>query len=108
VSLEILAPTDTRLPSSGLKSRRLHSYRIHYMSFTYLSNCSVRRFEALTLGFEQIAITSSTSAGLEQILPWLYYHRTIGVTHFFLFVEGKAASLNSTSVLEAIPVCALP
>jgi hypothetical protein len=51
----------------------------------------------------KIAITSSTSAGLEQILPWLYYHRTIGVTHFFLFVEGKAASLNSTSVLEAIP-----
>lgn len=51
----------------------------------------------------KIAITSSTSAGLEQILPWLYYHRVVGVTHFFLFVEGQAASLNSTSTLEAIP-----
>lgn len=56
----------------------------------------------------KIAITSSTSAGLEQILPWLYYHRVVGVTHFFLFVEGQAASLNSTSTLEAIPVCFLP
>lgn len=53
-------------------------------------------------------MTSSTSAGLEQILPWLYYHRVIGVTNFFLFVEGKAASSNSTSVLEAIPVRSSP
>lgn len=53
----------------------------------------------------KISITTSTSAGLDQILPWLFYHRVIGVTNFFLFVEGKAASLNSTVVLEAIPVC---
>lgn len=65
----------------------------HYIGWQY----------AIQKHSSKIAITSSTSAGLEQILPWLYYHRTIGVTHFFLFVEGKAASLNSTSVLEAIP-----
>jgi hypothetical protein len=57
------------------------------------------------VGGMQISITTSTSAGLEQILPWLYYHRVIGVTNFFLFVESKAASPHSTAVLEAIPVC---
>ncbi|KAL2609929.1 hypothetical protein R1flu_028502 [Riccia fluitans] len=51
----------------------------------------------------KICICSSTSAGLDQILPWLYYHRVLGVTNFFLFVEGKAASVNSSAVLEAIP-----
>ncbi|KAJ9565410.1 hypothetical protein OSB04_001376 [Centaurea solstitialis] len=40
----------------------------------------------------KICITTSTSAGLEQILPWIFYHKVIGVSTFFLFVEGKAAS----------------
>lgn len=51
----------------------------------------------------RIAITTSTSAGLEQILPWLFYHRVIGVSNFFLFVEGNAAKPNVAAVLEAIP-----
>nr|XP_009785409.1 PREDICTED: uncharacterized protein LOC104233677 isoform X1 [Nicotiana sylvestris]XP_016450599.1 PREDICTED: glycosyltransferase-like At2g41451 isoform X1 [Nicotiana tabacum] len=50
----------------------------------------------------KISITTSTSAGLEQILPWLFYHKVIGVTNFFLFVEGKAASPNVSKVLESI------
>ncbi len=52
----------------------------------------------------QICITTSTSAGLEQILPWIFYHKVIGVSNFFLFVEGKAASANVSKVLESIPV----
>ncbi|KAK8705355.1 hypothetical protein V6N13_048958 [Hibiscus sabdariffa] len=40
----------------------------------------------------KICIVSTTSAGLEQILPWVFYHKVIGVSDFFLFVEGKAAS----------------
>lgn len=56
------------------------------------------------LYFMQICITTSTSAGLEQILPWIFYHKVIGVTTFFLFVEGKAAKPNITAVLESIPV----
>lgn len=52
----------------------------------------------------QICITGSTSAGLHQILPWLYYHKVIGVSHFFLFVEGEAAKPAVTSVLESIRV----
>ncbi|KMT15105.1 hypothetical protein BVRB_3g062240 [Beta vulgaris subsp. vulgaris] len=48
-------------------------------------------------------ITSSTSAGLEQILPWIFYHKVIGITNFFLFVEGKAAAPNVSKILESIP-----
>ncbi|KHF99735.1 Dephospho-CoA kinase [Gossypium arboreum] len=59
-------------------------------------------------GFEanlrpKICITTSTSAGLEQILPWMFYHRVLGVTNFFLFVEGHAASPNVSKVLESLP-----
>lgn len=52
----------------------------------------------------QISIVSTTSASLEQILPWLFYHKVIGVTQFLLFVEGKAAKSHSSAVLESIPV----
>ncbi|KAB1224927.1 hypothetical protein CJ030_MR1G014017 [Morella rubra] len=51
----------------------------------------------------KICITTSTSAGLEQILPWMFYHKVIGVSTFFLFVEGKAATPDVSKVLEAIP-----
>ncbi|OAY36186.1 hypothetical protein MANES_11G002200v8 [Manihot esculenta] len=51
----------------------------------------------------KICITTSTSAGLDQILPWMFYHKVIGVTTFFLFVEGKAASPSVSKVLESIP-----
>ncbi|GMH20179.1 hypothetical protein Nepgr_022020 [Nepenthes gracilis] len=51
----------------------------------------------------KICITTSTSAGLEQVLPWIFYHKVIGIANFFLFVEGKAASLGVSEVLEGIP-----
>ncbi|KAI3739720.1 hypothetical protein L2E82_30131 [Cichorium intybus] len=51
----------------------------------------------------KICITTSTSAGLEQILPWMFYHKVIGVGTFFLFVEGKAATPSVSKVLESIP-----
>ncbi|GKA16326.1 hypothetical protein Tco_0696073 [Tanacetum coccineum] len=52
----------------------------------------------------KICITTSTSAGLEQILPWIYYHKVIGVSNFFLFVEGKAATPVVSIVLKSFPV----
>ncbi|RRT65915.1 hypothetical protein B296_00034889 [Ensete ventricosum] len=52
----------------------------------------------------QICITTSTSAGLEQIIPWLFYHKVLGVSQFLLFVEGKAAKPHVSAVLESIPV----
>ncbi|KAL2230452.1 UNVERIFIED_CONTAM: Glycosyltransferase-like KOBITO 1 [Sesamum indicum] len=51
----------------------------------------------------KICVTTSTSASLEQILPWMLYHKVIGVSTFFLFVEGKAATLAISKVLESIP-----
>ncbi|GMJ02342.1 KOBITO, ABA INSENSITIVE 8, ELONGATION DEFECTIVE 1 [Hibiscus trionum] len=51
----------------------------------------------------KICIVSSTSAGIEQILPWIFYHKVIGVSDFSLFVEGKAASPVVSKVLESIP-----
>ncbi|KAJ7976712.1 Glycosyltransferase-like KOBITO 1 [Quillaja saponaria] len=51
----------------------------------------------------KISITTSTSAGLEQILPWMFYHKVLGVSNFFLFVEGKAASPIVSKALETIP-----
>ncbi|TYI98617.1 hypothetical protein E1A91_D01G227500v1 [Gossypium mustelinum] len=51
----------------------------------------------------KICIVSSTAAGLQQILPWIFYHKVIGVSTFFLFVEGKAASPVVSKVLESIP-----
>ncbi|KAL4573770.1 hypothetical protein LXL04_020587 [Taraxacum kok-saghyz] len=36
-------------------------------------------------------------------LPWMFYHKVIGVGTFFLFVEGKAASPSVSKVLESIP-----
>ena len=37
----------------------------------------------------QIAFTVTTSEPLQQIQVWLYYHRTIGVRTFYLFVDGQ-------------------
>ncbi|KAG5399008.1 hypothetical protein IGI04_020822 [Brassica rapa subsp. trilocularis] len=51
----------------------------------------------------KICITTSTSAGLDQILPWMFYHKVLGVSTFFLFVEGKAATPTISKVLESIP-----
>lgn len=72
----------------------------HSPSFPY--------FRDWTLDFSsdlspKICITTSTSAGLEQTLPWIYYHKVMGVSSFLLFVEGKAASPNVSRVLETIP-----
>ncbi|MQL89177.1 hypothetical protein Taro_021749 [Colocasia esculenta] len=61
------------------------------------------RFDANSDLRPRICVTTSTSAGLEQILPWIFYHKVIGVTTFFLFVEGRAAKPIISAVLESIP-----
>ncbi|KAJ6425942.1 hypothetical protein OIU84_026506 [Salix udensis] len=71
----------------------------HSLSFPY--------FRDWKFGFgsdlkPKICITTSTSAGLEQTLPWIFYHKVMGVSTFFLFVEGKAASPTVSKVLETI------
>ncbi|KAM0863081.1 hypothetical protein ACQ4PT_044826 [Festuca glaucescens] len=51
----------------------------------------------------KVCVQTSTSAGLDQILPWLFYHKVVGVAHFLLFVEGRAAKPGVAGVLESIP-----
>ncbi|GER25826.1 elongation defective 1 family protein [Striga asiatica] len=51
----------------------------------------------------KICITTTTSAGLEQIVPWIFYHKIVGISNFFLFVEGQAALPEVYSALNSIP-----
>ncbi|XP_021853499.1 glycosyltransferase-like KOBITO 1 isoform X2 [Spinacia oleracea] len=67
----------------------------HFGSFMFNSNNSV-----LT---PKVCITSTTAAGLEDILSWIFFHKVVGISNFFLFVEGKAATPNVTIVLESLP-----
>ncbi|KAK7396212.1 hypothetical protein VNO78_17052 [Psophocarpus tetragonolobus] len=72
----------------------------HNPSFPYFRDWN---FDYSTHLSPKICITTSTSASLDQTLPWIFYHKVIGVSNFLLFVEGKAASPNVTRVLETIP-----
>ncbi|XP_048225854.1 glycosyltransferase-like At2g41451 [Ricinus communis] len=74
--------------------------RSHSPSFPYYRNW---KFDFGSDLKPKICITTSTSAGLEQTLPWIFYHKVIGVSTFFLFVEGKAASPKVSKVLQTIP-----
>ncbi|XP_010917929.1 glycosyltransferase-like At2g41451 [Elaeis guineensis] len=73
--------------------------RSSFPSFPYYRGWNLS-FESVP--HPKISIVSTTSASLEQILPWLFYHKVIGVTQFFLFVEGKAAKPHVSAVLELI------
>ncbi|GJX26573.1 hypothetical protein Tco_0232869 [Tanacetum coccineum] len=78
------------------------------LSLTQSSSPSFPYYKDWKFHFEsdlkpKICITTSTSAGLDQILPWMFYHKVLGVGTFFLFVEGKAASPGVSKVLESIP-----
>ncbi|XP_058749920.1 glycosyltransferase-like At2g41451 [Vicia villosa] len=72
----------------------------HSPSFPYFRDWKIDYSVDLS---PKICITTSTSADLEQTLPWIFYHKVMGVSNFFLFVEGKAASANVSRVLESIP-----
>ncbi|VVB03014.1 unnamed protein product [Arabis nemorensis] len=72
----------------------------HTQSFPYLRDWKLDQKPDLK---PMICITTSTSAGLEQTLPWIFYHKVIGVSKFYLFVEGTASSPNVSRVLESIP-----
>lgn len=50
-----------------------------------------------------VAFTVTTSEHVEQIRLWLAYHRAIGVSVFYLFVEGRANSSESQEILRKEP-----
>ena len=69
----------------------------------------------------QIGFVSTTAEGYKQTKQWVNYHRVIGVTHFYLFVDGQAArpevrsfyssfmlsSCTTDVVTQSIPLFAL-
>ncbi|KAG8648942.1 hypothetical protein MANES_08G053500v8 [Manihot esculenta] len=92
--------TNSSISSSKSFGCKELSGRSHNQSFPYYRNWKFNFQSDLR---PKICITTSTSAGLEQILPWIFYHKVIGVSSFFLFVEGKAASPNVSKVLVTVP-----
>ncbi|KAH1225486.1 Glycosyltransferase-like KOBITO 1 [Glycine max] len=95
-------------PLSHLSSHNSNSHHSDCVNLGRTASPSFPYYHNWKLDFEasltpKICVTTSTSAGLEQILPWMFYHKVIGVTNFFLFVEGKAASPEVSNVLESIP-----
>ncbi|CAN7062914.1 unnamed protein product [Brassica rapa subsp. trilocularis] len=92
-----MSPISKKSSDSGCVSLLGQS---HATSFPYLKDLNLDHKIDLK---PKICITTSTSAGLEQTLPWIFYHKVIGVSTFYLFVEGTAASPNVSRVLETIP-----
>ncbi|TVU31481.1 hypothetical protein EJB05_23168 [Eragrostis curvula] len=92
-------PTPPSLPSSACADVLVGSSA---PSFPYFRGWSFPSDSGEGLN-PKICVQTSTSAGLEQILPWLFYHKVIGVSQFLLFVEGKAAKPHVAGVLESIP-----
>jgi hypothetical protein len=48
----------------------------------------------------KIAFTVTTAESVDQIRLWLAYHRAIGVSLFYLFVEGQAGTLEAQAALR--------
>nr|GMD48005.1 glycosyltransferase-like KOBITO 1 [Ipomoea batatas] len=94
---------DLRCPGPVLSSSASEGVlgRSRKLSFPYFRDWKIK-FGSSDL-LPKICITTSTSAGLEQTLPWIFYHKVMGITTFFMFVEGKAASPHVSKVLESIP-----
>ena len=51
----------------------------------------------------QLAFVGMTSESYQQIRIWMQYHQTIGVSLFYLFVDGQAAHPDVQAQLAALP-----
>ncbi|KAJ4806519.1 Glycosyltransferase-like KOBITO 1 [Rhynchospora pubera] len=104
--MENSSPSSESASSSSLSTRSHSSDCVEILGSS--SKPSFPHYKGWKFGFEsdpkpKICIQTSTSAGLEQILPWLFYHKVMGVAQFLLFVEGKAAKPHVSAILESIP-----
>ena len=57
----------------------------------------------LLLSFLQPAFVGMTSESYDQIRVWLQYHQTLGVSLFYLFVDGQAARPDVQAQLMLLP-----
>ncbi len=60
--------------------------------------CNTAYFPAL-----QLAFVGMTSESYEQIRVWLQYHQSVGVSLFYLFVDGQAARPEVQAQLTLLP-----
>ena len=37
-------------------------------------------------------------------MPWILFHKVLGISHFFLFVEGQAAKPKNAAILQSMEV----
>ena len=57
----------------------------------------------------QLAFVTTTSESFKQIKLWIDYHKSIGVNHFYLFVDGQVQQpppqtfFVKCAVVRAIP-----
>lgn len=51
----------------------------------------------------KIAFVTTTASGYRETRLWVNYHRVIGVTHFYLFVDGVAARPEVMAKLNKLP-----
>jgi hypothetical protein len=51
----------------------------------------------------QLAFVTTTAEAVAQIRLWMQYHRAIGVSRFYLFVEGQAARPQAVADLRSQP-----
>ncbi|KAL4450650.1 hypothetical protein ABPG77_001006 [Micractinium sp. CCAP 211/92] len=51
----------------------------------------------------RIAFIVTTSDSLQQIRVWINYHRSIGVSTFYIFADGQAARPDNVAALRATP-----
>ena len=52
----------------------------------------------------QLAFVTTTSESFKQIELWIDYHKSIGVNHFYLFVDGQVQQLPCPTLLELCAV----
>ncbi|KAL3695550.1 hypothetical protein R1sor_009626 [Riccia sorocarpa] len=51
----------------------------------------------------KISVATTTSADLNVLLPWIFYHRLLGVEIFYIFVEGELQLPENHFILKSIP-----
>ncbi|KAL4853226.1 hypothetical protein ACK3TF_005740 [Chlorella vulgaris] len=54
-------------------------------------------------GRPTVAFVVTTSDSLQQIRIWISYHKSIGVSNFYIFADGQAARADNVAALRSLP-----
>ena len=59
----------------------------------------------MTCMLMQLAFVTTTSESFKQIKLWIDYHKSIGVNHFYLFVDGQVRHAYGFVLHSSLPCC---